>query len=110
MKPDSPNSNDTRLDDDDPIDLAPNQEDEENPTIYRPRRSQHDAIQSNGDRRKPKANSDASSSGEHASSGAGSRAAPRGPDASTMVDPLHWALDTLHQPAMASADWLARDI
>ncbi len=25
-------------------------------------------------------------------------------------EPLRWALDALHQPAMAAADWLARDI
>jgi hypothetical protein len=27
-----------------------------------------------------------------------------------MSDALRWALDSLHHPAMASADWLARDI
>lgn len=30
--------------------------------------------------------------------------------ASSAGEPLQWALDSLHEPAMASADWLARDI
>lgn len=32
------------------------------------------------------------------------------PDTESVADALHWALDSLQQPAMAWADWLARDI
>lgn len=33
-----------------------------------------------------------------------------GAEAGHMSDILRWALDSLHEPAMAAADWLARDI
>jgi hypothetical protein len=33
-----------------------------------------------------------------------------GAEAGHMSDVLRWALDSLHEPAMAAADWLARDI
>ena len=35
---------------------------------------------------------------------------PAGEDADPLKQALQWALDSLHQPAMAAADWLARDI
>jgi hypothetical protein len=33
-----------------------------------------------------------------------------GCEAGHMSDMLHWALDSMHEPAIAAADWLARDI
>ena len=33
-----------------------------------------------------------------------------GCDAGHMSDMLRWALDSMHEPALAAADWLARDI
>lgn len=35
---------------------------------------------------------------------------PMPPARKTSAEPLRWVLDSLHQPAIAAADWLARDI
>lgn len=86
-----------------PLDLAPGQDDEQDPTIYRPRRMPPGG---EGDL----ANSETSSDDPApAPKPRLARMEPAG-DAKQIGQPLRWALDSLHEPAMAAADWLARDI
>lgn len=82
------------LDDDRPIDLAPDQEDDERPH--------------NRPRPKPPLPPDSAANQDTRMDSSAPIAMP--PAGKTTGEPLRWVLDSLHQPAMAAADWLARDI
>lgn len=82
-----------RLEPDDPDEI------ENNPSVFRARAKSRSA-ESNG-RHSAHAASDQTKT-EMPAQGQAS--------AASNAEPLQWALDALHQPAMASADWLARDI
>jgi hypothetical protein len=84
---------------DEPLRLVPEDPDEtlDDTTIHRPRmKSRSSEMPVNGSSNNP--NNDTHL--DHPSDAGGT----------TMGDALQWAIDALHQPAMASADWLARDI
>ena len=83
---------------DEPLRLVPDDPDDvqDNPTLYRPRMKSSPAEEHvNG----TKQNEDTRLDQPGDASGG-----------TSMGDALQWAIDALHQPAMASADWLARDI
>lgn len=84
---------------DEPLRLVPDDPDEtrDNPTIHRPRmKSRSQDLPVNGSSSGPNHDTHLDHPGDA--------------DSTTMGDALQWAIDALHQPAMASADWLARDI
>jgi hypothetical protein len=95
-----------------PIPLAPDQDDEERDAlVFRPTRPSKDK----GDA--PHAHSAASQETKIDSRPAGAMSAPLSPSqplshskGEPMSEALRWALDAMHAPAMAAADWLARDI
>jgi hypothetical protein len=97
MKPNDFNSQDQAHDA--PLELVPDDPDDplDESTMYRPRRlRQSPTPRVNGEHKKPNSEIRGEQSKESTSG--------------SMGDALQWALDALHHPALASADWLARDI
>lgn len=98
MSPNDPNSNGHDDQVDETIGLAPGQDDDER--TYRDVAAGRESTQAD-------ANLDTAVDLKRPSINAAKNSAAPGKQ---MSDALRWALDSMHQPAMASADWLARDI